>query len=698
MNWTKTILICLSYVTLLGGITSCSMQSRIRKADRKYAIGEYYEAAKQYKQIYPRLKKKSEREQKAGIAFRQGECYRVLNSASAVTAYKNAIRLKYQDSIVYLRLAQCQQYQGKYQDATKNYTLYLQSYPDSYVAQAGLYACQQVKTWQTEPTRYKVSLAKSFNRSRTSNFSPAFIGDDADALMFTSNRPVSKKKTMVQTSPVTGKRTFNLFSARKDANGKWTDISLPDGLNNNSDNKDEADEQAADSTQTAEKAGTAELGVCSFTADGSTLFFTFSQPVNGQDLGTRIYRSERAGGEWGEPQEIKLFADSSISVAHPAINATGDTLYFVSDAPGGYGGKDIYRADGSGTEWGNVQNLGPQINTSDDELFPTIRRNGTLYFASEGHPGYGGLDIFKAIPEGRDTTYLQNTDKTPVYQLFNMGVPFNSREDDFGITFEGTSENGFFSSNRDQKSKNDRIYRFVLPELILSVEGKIQDEEGDPVTGSTLRLVGTDGTNQKVQVRRDGTYRLRLQPNAKYVMLATARGYLNQKQEIATTLPKESQTYTRDILLAPISKPVQMNNVFYEFGKWELTEQSSAELQGLVKLLNDNPNITIELSAHTDMVGDSLSNLTLSQKRAQACVEYLIKQGIEKERLTPVGYGKNKPVVATEAIHKQHSFIPEGKELTEEFILTLTKDQQEICNQINRRTEFKVLKTTYHLY
>jgi peptidoglycan-associated lipoprotein len=238
----------------------------------------------------------------------------------------------------------------------------------------------------------------------------------------------------------------------------------------------------------------------------------------------------------------------------------------------------------------------------------------------------------------------------------------------------------------------------VLPELVLTVEGILQDEQGEPISDVTLRLVGTDGTNQKVPVRRDGTYRLRLQPNAKYVMLATARGYLNQKQEVATADIKDSRTYKQDFVLASVSKPVKMNNVFYEFGKWELTDASSQELMALVKLLNDNPNITIELSAHTDMVGDSVSNLTLSKKRAQSCVDFLIRNGIEAERLTPVGYGKNMPVVASESIHKEYSFIPEGQELNETFISSLPKDQQEICNQINRRTEFKVLKTTYNLY
>jgi peptidoglycan-associated lipoprotein len=234
---------------------------------------------------------------------------------------------------------------------------------------------------------------------------------------------------------------------------------------------------------------------------------------------------------------------------------------------------------------------------------------------------------------------------------------------------------------------------------VYAVEGKVSDTNGDPIVDGTLRLVGTDGTNKKMQVRRDGSYRIDLRKDVRYVMLATSRGYLNRKEEVSTMGLKDSHTYTQNFTLAPISRPVTMDNIFYEFGKWELTPESEAGLQGLVKLLNDNPNITIELSAHTDMVGDSVSNKVLSEKRAQAVVDYLIKAGIDKERLTPVGYGKSKPIIADKAIHQKYPFIPVEQVLDEAFIKKLeSKNQQEQCNQINRRTEFKVLKTTYKLY
>lgn len=673
-------------------LSGCSIQQRVKKADKKYAIGEYYDAAQIYKQCYGRLNSRKDRELKAHVSFRQGECLRILNDPKAVSAYNNAIKLKYPDSTAYLRYAEVLMYQGKYREAEKAFRTYLEWQPDDYHAQAGVYACQNVAEWKKTPSRYKVQVAKDFAAKRASTFAPAFVGDNPDALMFTSNRQErtkAKEKKIQRPSPVTGQQLFRIYSARKNASGKWEDITLAEGLYDG-----DASAESAENDSTAGKAAPAEMGACCFSRDGKTMYITYSRPVNGQDLGARIYTSTRASGEWSEPQELVLFKDSSITVGHPAINATGDTLYFVSDAPGGYGGKDIWFAEYNGTEWSIPVNLGKQINTSGEELYPTIRSNGTLYFASTGHPGYGGLDIFKAE---RDTTAIDSLSGMG-WAVYNMSAPFNTNGDDFGITFAGETESGFFSSNRGDRKGFDKIYSFVLPEMEFIVEGAVVDNNGEPISDASIRLVGNNGTNTKLQVRRDGTYKIKLQKDTKYVMLGTARGYLNQKQELNTFGLNDSKTYTQDFTLSPVSKPVTMDNIFYEFGKWELTPASESGLAALVKLLNDNPNITIELSAHTDYVGNDAANKELSAKRAQSVVNYLVSSGIERERLTPVGYGEEKPVVADATLHDKYKFIPVDQALTEEFISTLSSDQQDICNQINRRTEFKVLRTTYKLY
>ena len=675
----KTIISLLAVAFMATTFSACSVSARVKRADRKYQIGEYYAAAEMYKQVYKNLNSK-DRKLRAHVAFHQAECYRTLNNKKAATAYKNAIRYHYPDSIMYLHYAQVLQYQGKYKDAIKQYDIYLEQHPSDYVAQAGKYACLKVDEWKQQHSRYKIAPAKEFNAKRSSNFAPAFITADGDALVFTSNRQEQKstEKKKVRNSSVTGVPTFNLYSARKNAAGKWEDIELCEGLYSETESEEEGTSQKQTST--------AELGVCCFAEEGRMMYFTYSKPINGQDIGAKIYTSQRASGEWSEAQDLKLFSDSSITVGHPSICATGDTLYFVSDAPGGYGGKDIYMAINNGGAWDDIRNLGPTINTSDDELFPYIRQDGRLYFSSKGHPGYGGLDLFYAIPE--DT----------IWTIFNMGAPFNSMGDDFGITFAGASEDGFFTSNRGQKKGYDLIYSFTLPQLEFLIEGKILNTDGEHLSEATLRLVGNDGTNVKTQIRRDGTYRLKLNKDTRYAMLVTSRGFLNQKHTFATEGLKDSHTYKQDFTLAPISKPVKMDNIFFKFGSWELTSDSETGLKALVKLLNDNPNITIELAAHTDLVGNNEANQELSHKRAQSVVDYLIKHGIEKERLTAIGYGEEKPVVVDDNLHKLYPYMPKDQVLDEAFITTLTADKQEVCNSLNRRTEFRVLKTTYNLY
>ena len=656
------LLILLAVLTL----QSCGIKARLAKADKRYALGEYAVAGDLYKSVYSRIPSKN-KPLRAEIAFKQGECYRLINHYRAEQVYQNAVRNKSTNDTVYLRLAQMQQRNGKYADAAKSYTSYLEKHPEDELALNGLQATALAAEMKASPTRYLVKKSKEFNISRSSTFSPLFSGSEGDVLIFTSNRKFGKKNVVRKNNGVSGQPNNHLFMTRKNNKGKWEAIEPLEG----------------DVTSLNDE------GIASITSDGRSMYFTRSLLADDKGGGTLIVLSNRAGGTWSAPQKVTIFKDSTISVGHPAITPDGTTMYFVSDSKEGLGGKDRWRATYEGGEWKYIENLGKDINTPDDEMFPTVREDGTLYYSSKGKPGMGGLDIFKATPL-----------KEGGWEVKNMGVPVNSPADDFGMAFAGKTESGYFSSNRNESRGYDALWSFELPALEYVLQGKITDRVGETVADAKIRIVGNNGENARIQAKGDGTYSFKMTKGVDYVMLASARGFLNQKNEISTrnASDRQSESFKVDFQLTPLFKPVQMDNIFYEFAKWNLTPQSETGLQQLVKLLNDNPNITIEMSAHTDYVGNNESNRILSERRAQSVVDYLIKAGIDKKRLTAVGYGEEQPFTVDINTAKKYNFLKENTVLTEGFILTLTPVQQEIANQINRRTEFRVLKTNYNLY
>lgn len=659
LKLTYLLICCLSGFLLL----SCSVSARLKKADKYYEQGEYFSAGEAYRKVQSGISAQQQRKLKAEVNFKMGECYSAINNNTrAIKAYAQAIKYKYPDSIVYLRQAKVEQALGKYQEATKDYTLFLKSQPTNAEALAGLEGATKAAEWKKIITRYVVKPATEFNSKKNSDFAPSFMGADASSIVFTTNR---ENTTNRKNSSITGVPNNDLFSSRKNAAGKWEKPEPLDGEFNTDDDE----------------------GVTSLTADGKTLYFTRCRSSQSAAIGGELYTSTRSGGQWTAPQKVVLFKDSSITVAHPAISPDGSVLYFVSDNINGFGGKDIWKVEKTEEGWSTPENLGDTINTSGNELFPYVRHDGTLYFASNGHPGFGGLDIFKATK-----------DSVGKWQVTNMMTPINSNSDDFGITFDKVGEQGYFSSNRNQSKNYDRLYYFELPELVYAIEGKVTDEKGEPVSDAIVKLIGDNGDNVKMRAKKDGSYRIKLNNNANYIMLASARGYLNSTHKFSTQALVDSKTFTENFKLPTIGKPIPIGNIFFEFGKSELTAESEKSLQGLVKMLTDNPNIAIEISAHTDMVGSEESNLELSQKRAQAVVTFLIKSGVDKGRLTSKGYGESVPVVVDKAMAKTYKFIKEGELLDEKLVNLLTKEQQDIVNSINRRTEFKVTKTTYNLY
>ena len=429
-------------------------------------------------------------------------------------------------------------------------------------------------------------------------------------------------------------------------------------------------------------------GACSFTPDGKTMYLTQCPTDPSYPRYAQIVKSSRSDAAWGKASEVKISNDTLSSYAHPAISPDNEWLYFCSDMPGGKGGLDIWRIRLTGNGLGGVENVGAPINTEGDEMFPAFRPNGDLYFSSNGHPGMGGLDIFIAKVDP----------VTKKYVLEHPGYPLNSQADDFGMTFEGPYNRGYFCSNRGNGRGWDHIFSFENPEIVQAIKGWVYEIDGYELPAAQVHLVGDDGTNTKLSVLSDGSFTYVVTPGVSYVLLATCKGYLNHKEELKVAKADDSEEYVLQFPLASITAPVLIDNIFYDFDKATLRPESTQALDELVGLLNEKPNVTIELSAHCDYKGSAAYNKGLAQRRAESVVNYLIEHGIAQDRLSPVGYGKEKPKTIKKKNAAKYPWMKEGDVLTEEYIKKLDEEKQEICNQLNRRTEFIVLRTTYGMF
>ncbi len=654
-------ILCAIVATLL--LAGCGADQAMKKGDKFYAVGEYYDAAAQYRKAYTQTPNK-ERELKGQRAMKMAECYRrILLTNKAITAYNNAVRYKQDDSLTHFYLGQLHLKNGNYKEAARQFQTAMDSLPQTdphwQLAKTGLHSAQMVPQWKKEASPYTVKRENQFN-SRRAEFSPMLAGDDNEQLFFTSTRNQAQGD---EYSGITGSKAADIFMAQKDDKGKW------------------GKPQAIDS----ELNSAFDEGVCCFSPDGRTMYLTQCKTDANYPRFATIVASSRSDATWSKPTEITISKDTLTSFAHPAISPDGEWLYFVSDMPGGLGGYDIWRCRLFGNnEVGTIENLGPLVNTAGDEKFPAFRPNGDFYFSSDGHPGMGGLDIYILKKGARNLEH-------PV-------APLNSQGDDFGMTFEGRYNRGYFSSNRGDTRGYDHIYSFYNPEIVQTVKGWVYEQDGYELTAAQVYMVGNDGTNLKLSVRGDGSFTQEIKPGVDYVFLGTCKGFLNHQEQLRVEPVTKSEEYVLQFPLANISAPVLIENIFYDFDKATLRPESQTALDELVNLLNENPNITIELSAHTDYKGSDQYNERLSQRRAESVVNYLIAHGIASDRLTPKGYGEGKPKKIKRKVAEKYPFLKEGDVLKEEFVVQLPEEQQEQCNQLNRRTEFIVLRTTYGLF
>lgn len=660
MNRELRIITQLLLLVLL--FSACTAEVHVKKGDQFFAIGEYYDAAAEYKKAYSRTPT-TEKPKRGQRAWKMSECYRRINyTAKAIGGYQNALRYGYPDSMAYFYLGQLHQKNGDYKNAIKFYNSFLEIVPDDTLAMNGLKGCELAPKWKEDFSLYSIKK-EAILTSRRSDFCPALLGDDSDMLYFTSTR---NDATGNEISGITGTKSADIFFSKKDDKGKWEQPEPAEGELNSE----------------------YEEGVCCFSPDGKTMYLTRCTYDADFPRYAEIYTSTRSDASWSKPQLLQISKDTLSSYAHPAVSPDGMWLYFTSDMPGGQGGFDIWRIALTDHGLGGVENVGYPINTPGDEMFPVFRPNGDFYFSSNGHIGMGGLDIIKG-----------KCDSLGVWTLENLKYPMNSSGDDFGMTFEGLHNRGYFSTNRGDARGWDHIMYFEHPEVIQTVKGWVYEKDGYELPEGLVYMVGDDGTYLKISVRGDGSFEQEVKPKVNYVFLGTCKGYLNHKEELSVDTSSVSQEFTLQFPLASINNPVLIRNIFYEFDSAELLESSCLALDSLVDLLNENPNVTIELAAHCDYRGKDEYNERLSQRRAESVVNYLMEHGIDSVRLTPVGYGEKRPKVVTRKIAATYDFLNEGDTLTEAFILQFEEEEkQEICNALNRRTEFKVLRTTYRLF
>jgi len=643
---------------LLSFMAVQAQSKKTVKADAFYESGEMIKAAEYYKKA---LTKAKTRPEKGYITFQIGECYRRINqSKEAEKWYKQAVRYKHTNPATVLYLADALRMNMNLEEAKLQYQEYIAIAPEDPRGEMGLKAAMEVEKWINNPTRYVVNN-ESFLNTRQSDYSPSFRKTN-DEVYLTSSREGSTG-SIVNTA--SGEIFADIYFAKLDKKGKW---SIPQAMNENINT--EFDE-----------------GTPSFNTKGTVMYFTRCQ-LSDSINACAIYSSKRQGNDWAAPTLEFLLPDSTVSFGHPCISPDELTLYFVAEMKDGKGGKDIwkvYRSTENG-KWGEPTNMGLPVNTPGDEMYPTIKNDGVFYFASNYHIGLGGLDIFK----------LQKMEDGS-FGVVNMGVPINSSADDFSIVFSPGEEKGFFSSTRSEGSKgSDDIWNFELPPLIFKLTGEVIDENTEQMLiGVKVKLTGSNGTIFEAVTDNEGKFSFKLQNNTDYLVVTTKDNYLNGKARETTKGLNNDKTIQVVIPMAPFAKPIELPNILYDFNDWKLRPESMVSLDLLVETLKENPTVVIELASHTDSRGTDEKNDTLSYRRANSVVEFLISKGIDSDRLVAKGYGEKMPKIVDTKLKRQYDFLPIGKNMDEDFINSLPETQREQAHQINRRTEFKVISSDF---
>jgi len=656
---TRNILATLS-LTLLFATTAFGQSKIAEEADDAYAKGFFFNAIELYKKAYTVEKKAST---KAELIFKVAESYRALGDMQqAEQWYERANKAQYSDPITYFYIGESLKQQGKYPEAIAAYNRYKEKKPNDIRADKAIAECQTAQKWKDSPTRYSVDPEVMLN-SQQMDFSPAFADKKNETVVYSSTRQAA---TGTETDLITGENFSDLFTSTRDRLGKWSEPTKL-GPNINTPGNE---------------------GAPIFNSKRNLMYFTRCPMEKKKVFGCDIWVSKKVGNNYSEPVMLPLKGnvgkDDTTTVGHPALSPNDDVLVFASNAgPGHKGGRDLYmvKLNKDGMPAGAPTNLGPEINTPKDELFPFIRFDGSLYFASNGRPGMGGLDMYRAESTGENTWG----------QVENLKAPLNSAADDFAIVFDGEEDRGFFSSTRPGGKGQDDIWRFYMPNLVFALQGTVYDKmTGQPLPGAKVSVVGTDGSNFSALADDNGGFSFVekgkddrfIKENTSYSILAEKEGYLVVKDQITTVGLTESTTFVKEYFLQPfVDVVIKLPTILYETDKFALLDASKDSLQIAYQTLIDNPTLVVELRSHTDARPTRTykgGNKELSQLRAQSCVNYLVTLGIEPARLVPVGRGADEPIVTMDQIKKMG-----------------TREEQEAGHQLNRRTDMKVLSSGY---
>ncbi|MEN8225147.1 MAG: OmpA family protein [Bacteroidota bacterium] len=664
-----------SFFLLIGMLISASLfgqrRNYARGADEAFEDKKYVLAIEKFKKAQSKIK--NNKAEKDRVSFRLAECYRLTGNPRAAKAqYKRLHKSGYdkKEPILLLHYANIMKGAGSYEEASEFYNLYAEAVPDDPRGAAGIESVGMIEEWLEFPSKYEVEYLKKIS-SKQSDFSPTYANDNFNELIFTSTREGARGKN---TDEWTDQNFSDLFSSRIDRKDEWSEPALLD------DSDDGVNSEANEGT-----------GVMN--SRYNTLYFTRCPNEEKKINGCQIYTSRRTGRIWSKPEMVKLSHDSSDAFGHPAISENELIIYFVSDREGGFGGNDIWVAfrDDKEDEFSRPYNLGPVVNTPGDEMFPYLRSDTVLYFASEGHPGLGGLDMFvSTIDEEGNWTKPEN-----------IKPPMNSEFNDFGIVFHPDEEKGFFTSDRRGRKGLEDIFYFIVPPVEFILSGVVTDDRTlQYVMDANVSLVGSDGTSVTTRTTEEGVYNFgksQVLQNTTYEIVVSKANYFNSSATITTVGHEKGKEFTQDFLLKPIpEEPIILPEILYDLAKWNLKPQYEDSLQGLIQTLDENPRLVIELASHTDSRDNHERNDLLSQRRAQSVVDYLVLRGIDAGRLVAKGYGERVPRELTKDVSRAGHTFTEGDVLNEEYIAALPSVEiQEAAHQMNRRTDFSVLRKDY---